>query len=147
MKPVIHKFKPSDLKLIDSEIAGGLQKECVKQWVKEDTVYSVWHDNRVIAIGGVITVHQGVGEAVLICEDNPNGDRFRIARASRNVMDYIFQNCSFHRLQARAPVENALYNRFIVFLGFKKEGVLESYGFNGEDYFIYARVKRWQQQP
>lgn len=142
MKYDLKKFDMSDLQVIDCE-------EIRKQpnpyyfehyWSRENTVFSLWHDGEVLCVGGAITVHLGVGEAFMFCKDRVNGDRFRIARAAKELMDYIFNQCPFHRLQARAETTDIINNRFLLFLGFEREALLKKYGFNGEDYYLYSRI-------
>lgn len=134
------RFNKSDLSLIDST---GIRQEALEQWQKEKYSFTLWDRNRVIAICGVVTMHEGVGEIWLILEDDKNGDRFKIARNLKKLTDAVFKESSFHRFQSRAPVDEKVSNRFLAFLGFKKEGVLEQYGLNREDYFVYARIKSW----
>jgi hypothetical protein len=45
-----------------------------------------------------------------------------------------------HRAQCEAAVDNDVSRRWLEALGFENEGVLRSYGKNGEDFVQYARI-------
>jgi len=142
---MIRRFDRSDLKMINSSVLkNGIRREAIEQWEKEKYSFTLCDQNRIIAICGVITIHQGVGEIWLILEDNKSGNTFKIARSLKRLTDSIFRQSYFHRFQSRASADNKVENRFLRFLGFEKEGILKQFGLNREDYFVYGRVKKWQ---
>lgn len=140
------KFDETDLILIDSDfLKNGIRKEAVEQWEKNKYSFTLWDGDKVIAICGVVKIHEGVGEIWLILENDKKGDVFAIARNLKRLTDRVFDISPFHRFQSRAPVDNKISNRFLNFLGFEKEGILKQYGLNREDYSVYGRVKKWQE--
>jgi len=141
------RFNKSDLTLIGSDfLKNGIRKEALDQWEAGKYSFTLWDGNRVIAVCGVVEIHQGVGEIWLILENDKQNDVFAIARSLKKLTDRVFVQSSFHRFQARASVDDSASNRFLLFLGFEREGILKQYGLNREDYSVYGRVKRWQQQ-
>jgi len=61
-------------------------------------------------------------------------------RVVRRYIEGIFAHCNAHRLQT-SSIDNEMHTRWMGFLGFKSEGVMERYTTTGQNYRMWARIK------
>jgi RimJ/RimL family protein N-acetyltransferase len=73
----------------------------------------------------------------------------RIKRAIPAVTDYAVRAVAplliaagYLRLEVKTDITHDLSHRWLEGMGFSKEGVMRSYGFNGEHFALYAITKR-----
>ena len=64
----------------------------------------------------------------------------KIAKYAGIMLDHIQEDFHLHRLQASVRGQDKIANRFVKWLGFKEEGIMERYGPNKADYIRYARL-------
>lgn len=93
-----------------------------------------------LAVFGCIPLWRGVGECWLVTDEGLP----RIARPFHRVTKEMFrlfmsELCLF-RLQVTVHSGNRLAVKWIERLYFKREGRLRSFGPDGEDFFMYARI-------
>ena len=65
----------------------------------------------------------------------------KAVKAVRTFLDDVSERESLRRVQATTHADFDRGRRFLEWLGFKNEGVLQGYGPDGSDHIIYARVK------
>ena len=95
---------------------------------------------KLVACGGIVTLRPGVGEAWGILKYRGNGHDLWFARASRDLMDDMMRSGKYRRIQATIKDVPELH-RYMTFLRFTAEGRLRAYGQDGEDQWMYARVR------
>ena len=98
-----------------------------------------------VPVGGVVfcrILFDGVAEVVtLMCEDLSKYGRV-VHRICKQSFNEVQTELGFRRLQAWIP-ENAKRDRkWAESLGFRPEGTAEAMGPNGENWVLYARVRR-----
>jgi hypothetical protein len=108
------------------------------------TSYTYIEGGKVFACGGVIQLWEGMGEAWFALADEMDLPVFTICKAIKEYLDGLI-GAPYKRLQATVKCSDEKAIRFIEWLGFEREGLLRSYGVDGDDYYIYARGL-WQKQ-
>ena len=96
-------------------------------------------DGRVIGCGGVSKFWDGVGEAWLLVSDKLPEYKWLSVKVMRIMFDRAM--IDFNRIQAAVLASDPVAIRFIEFMGFENEGLMRRYGFQGADFYRYARVK------
>lgn len=90
----------------------------------------------VLAIGGVLRLWPGVGEAWMMVA--PEGRQRGVALYK--TMKVFLDNCEgFHRIQTSVLYGHSVAHRCIMQLGFIPEGMMVHYGPNKENYVRYVR--------
>ena len=97
-------------------------------------------NNEVVAVGGASVMWDGVGEAWYMVSQEGLSRPYMIAKYAGIMLDHIQEDFHLHRLQASVRGQDKIANRFVKWLGFKEEGVMERYGPNKADYIRYARL-------
>ena len=129
----------------NSTPATGDSKFMVREWLERmarpDRAFSMIDSGHLIVAGGIYPVWDGLGEAWMIPSDKIEEYKLSIVRHLRRHIDKIVDEDGLRRLQAAVRSDFPAAHRFIEFLGFRREGLMRSYGPGGDDYFMYARVK------
>jgi RimJ/RimL family protein N-acetyltransferase len=96
-------------------------------------------DNTVLAVGGIIELYPGSGEAWLLL--SAEGRKRSPLSIVRNVAGFLDRNLEtrFRRIQALVAFDNRQAHRLIMRLGFVPEGAMPYYGPNGEHFIRYVR--------
>lgn len=97
-------------------------------------------DGGVAAAAGVCPFWDGAGLLWMRVGVLAGRYPFALARASRTFVRAAQESLRLRRLQATVAFGNAPARRFISWLGFAPEGILRSYGPEGGDYVMYARL-------
>jgi len=140
----IVKFEKEHLELI-------IPRE--KQCVQDDYVerggeigllgigYTIIDSDIIIGCGGVVDMHDGVGEVWTVI-----GEAFTGYKAERTV----YSTCKkfinmldpfYHRLQMCVKADFEEAQRFAEHLGFENEGVMRKFDSQGRDYIRYSKVR------
>jgi len=102
--------------------------------------FTLVHNNRIIAIGGIYELWKGVGEAFAIMGEGAFlYPKSLFATFSRNLETGI-KIGNYRRIQATIKEGFDAGIRFIEHLKFKSEGLLEKWGPDGNNYYMYARI-------
>jgi len=96
--------------------------------------------NKVVAVGGVHIMWDGVGEAWALVSPKIEGNGIVFARYAKKMFDAIIKDNKLTRVQATIHASDVTAAQFASWLGFESEGVMRKYGMNGEDYVRVARV-------
>lgn len=94
----------------------------------------------IVGIVGFQIFWDGVAETWSIMSKNSDKHRVGLARAVKEGMDFYAKAMNLKRLQATCPGGMACGDRWFEFLGFTKEGLMKSFGPDGSDYYLYARI-------
>lgn len=96
-------------------------------------------DGRVAMIAGIEPLWSGVGEAWAVT--TPLVDRHRAAIARKVAAELPRQaaDLGLHRLQAAVHDDHVRSRRWLEWMGFEPEGLMQGYGPDGAPYWRYAR--------
>lgn len=94
----------------------------------------------VLAIIGYVPVIPGTHEVWLIPSNHVSEHSLAFARLLRYYKKEIMPTFDWHRLQMVAP-DDKLHERWALFLGFQKEGILRQWGHDKLDYVMWSIVR------
>lgn len=96
-------------------------------------------DGVIIAVCGITKLASYMGEGwAYFSEDLPKG-KIQVIKAIKAFIDSQKQ---YRRIQCTVDVYNHKAIRFAKCLGFKPEGILQSYGPEGHDYMMFTIIRR-----
>lgn len=96
-------------------------------------------DGLIYAVGGVVPLWQGVGEAWMIPTIHSKKKKIALGRGLRMCFDYLHDSLKMHRVQAAAKVGHTDAHRLLEFIGMQNEGIMRRYGPDGSDFVRYAK--------
>lgn len=96
-------------------------------------------DNRPVAIVGAFEVVPGVAHLWANVSKHLN---IRFAKTARSTLDRFLKQNNIRRAQMTVRRDYRAGMRFARFLGFMPEGLMQKYGTDGTDYWLYARVMK-----
>ena len=103
--------------------------------------YAIFHGDKLLLLVSVIPVADGVAEISFLTDNN-------LVNASRRVRLAMVKACRagldelpFRRLQAKVKEGFDIGTNFVEKLGFSKEGVLNKYGPENDNYIMYGKVR------
>jgi hypothetical protein len=98
-------------------------------------------DGLVFCSAGVVSIWPGRAQVWAIVSRNT--DRRRMLWLHRQALawlDQLQESVEFRRIEAVARVDHPAANRWLVMLGFEKEGHLGCYDADGNDHNLYSRI-------
>lgn len=104
-----------------------------------ETSHTYIHEGEILCCAGIIPYWEGVGEAWFVIPDDIDKAKVRICSTVKRYLDNVLDT-HYRRIQATARADNEKAIRFLEWLGFKREALLEKYGIEGDDYYLYARL-------
>lgn len=134
------KFNPKHISQIETNFA--LPKSMKETFESEGNVdaFTVMNGNKVIALGGVHTLWNGVGEGFCILSKHTGKWQTSVARYAKTMFEGIIHNNGLHRVQASINESDPEAIRFARWLGFKDEGMMLKYGPDGSNYYRMSMV-------
>ncbi len=105
--------------------------------------FSLVNNGHLIFSAGVYPVWKGLGEAWVIPSDLIKPHRRQLVTYVREYLDRLVEENEYRRVQATVRADFDAGHRFIEFLGFQREAMLEAYGPDGADHVQYARLMKW----
>ena len=97
-------------------------------------------DGKVLGIGGVVKVWNGVGEVWIRISDEGRKKELSAFKAMKEFLDDCFTH-GYHRIETSIVVGHEAAHRCILRLGFTPEGMRMYYGPNKENFVCYARFQ------
>ena len=94
---------------------------------------------KIIAVGGVVPLWDGVGEAWLLPTKHMAGYEVALARNFKRTIARAFTDLKMRRVQAAVKVGFDKAHRLVRFLDMEEEGLMKKYGPEGADYVRYAK--------
>jgi len=98
---------------------------------------TIMKDKTPIVCAGIINLGWKRGEAWLLKSSLFYKYKFSILKIGKRFIPLIAKEGSFRRVQSVSFTEN---NRWFECLGFKREGILEAYGPDGQSVIMYSRI-------
>lgn len=117
-------------------------KERFEEYSKRPSVYSY----TLISDGIPVAVFMGnifygrICDVIAIVSDKIEENKFGFVRACKKLMKATELSIGIDRFQITVHSDFKKGCRFAEVLGFKKEGVMQKYGPDSKDYYLYARV-------
>ena len=139
----IHLLIVSDVNTIVETENGGIDTLKLGEILKSKGPCLTLMNPDPIACGGLGMLFSHSAEAWLRLSQGARGPH--VAREIRKQVNTWINDLQLVRLQATGPVEWKDLCRWWEWLGMQYEGTLRQYGPNGDDYFMYAWVRRWHQ--
>jgi hypothetical protein len=97
---------------------------------------------RLLGTVGINILWPGVGEAWAVFTESVNAIPIAFHRVMKRGLRTHFEALDLHRLHAVVAATDERAKRWIIALGFDREGTLREYGPNRADYIMYAMVRR-----
>jgi len=102
--------------------------------------YSAFDDQVLIFCAGFVFLWEGVAETWILCDKCVIHYIRELYYYVASYLDRIISKYNLHRIQATVLAEYLPGRRFLGRMGFREEGLLRKYDWNGRDYFMYSRV-------
>jgi len=99
-------------------------------------------NNKPIAAGGVFYLWDGVAEGWVLATKEIYKYPVFCAKHIKQRTEIILKANKIKRIQTSVKADCDVALRFAKWLGFKKEGLMESYGPDGSDFVRFARVMK-----
>lgn len=104
--------------------------------------WTLIHEGRTVAAGGIVIPYTGLGEAWLIAGPLASAHPLAIVRSCQRGIDEIAFGKRLVRVQAMVLRHLDQGKRLMDVLGFECEALLRKYGFHGADMYMYAKFPR-----
>jgi RimJ/RimL family protein N-acetyltransferase len=139
-------FKSSDISQMNLRerdqwlISSGLLETMAEQHAKKGIGYTIWFDEVPVLCGGIDFYWPRVGEAWMLLTEWVVEHPMMLVRITKECMNELIRIHNVKRCQATINTSDSVSIRFCELYGFKREGMLKSYGPDGSDYYMYGRV-------
>jgi hypothetical protein len=128
-----------------SQYSLGLSADSHLNLIEEQTALAITARDRegvIIVCAGIVVPWEGVGEFWSIPSELVRHHKTSYARVALRVIKEVQRAKNLHRLHSFVLVEDARASKFMRWLGFKCEGILECFGANSESYWMFAKLWR-----
>ena len=102
--------------------------------------YTAMHDGRILVIGGIIRQSQKTGYAFTLFSRHAEIYPVAAARLVKRMFDQMRQSMGLHRITTFNLEDQDMHHRWVEWLGFRFEGVIEKYDDEGGNYYQYGLV-------
>lgn len=137
---IVESFKPSDLKLLNEQVATAYLAEYMSAGQAEALVgpwsFTGWEDGRPLICAGVLPYWPGRGEAWAMVGMDAGPKMLSIHKAVKR----FFEVAPFERIEAHVARDFAAGHQWVRMLGFEFEGVKPKYFPDGGTALGYAKV-------
>lgn len=110
-------------------------------WEKEGVGYTMLADGKIVFCGGIIDIGWKRGEAWSFMGNLFYKYPKSCYKVCRNKLGEIIKEKGYRRIQALVDIDMYGGENFVKHLGFEKEGLLKSYGPDGEDMLMYSKCE------
>lgn len=140
-------FKIEHIDLMDireHELMGVFTLKNLKQRLlaieKITTAGTIVYEGRILGVMGSLELWPGVCEVWVIPSTHIKRYSLIFAKTIKKNLKNIEEVFEYHRVQVTA-LDDELHARWLTFLGFKKEGILEKYTFQQQNFAMWSRIK------
>ena len=95
----------------------------------------------IVGAGGLVKVFDTNWEAWVFTTPLFEKYGVRVGLLARKIVDNFFNSTSVLRIQAPIDSTHRHAMRFAEVMGLRREGILRKYGPEGQDFYMFARVK------
>lgn len=103
--------------------------------------YTALADGKIVGVGGVAILWEGVGEAWLILTRDVLTIKIQAYKCIKQMCKTVIEERNLRRIQATVRVDFPQANRMMQHLRFENEGILKNYCPDGCDVIMYARIR------
>jgi RimJ/RimL family protein N-acetyltransferase len=107
-------------------------------YAKLGKAITMMDDDKVLAIGGVVNIWEGVGEIWMIVSDDGRKKEVGLYKTMKDFIDSCFL-AGYHRIETSIVDRHRTAHRCILRLGFIPEGMMVMYGPHKENFVRYVR--------
>lgn len=104
------------------------------------TGFTLFYDMKPLLCFGIETKWPGCAEVWMLPGVHLDNIPFTVAKGSRRLFHQLAAILHARRLQIVVNTTRPKAIRFAEFCGFQREGRMQEYGPEGDDYFMYARL-------
>lgn len=133
----IHMTKFRDF---EQEILDGYGRPHIQDYAVDGLSYTAMCDGEVYAMFGLYPLWKGVAEAWLLPSTKLENRKIVFHKGSLRFFTYASQKLKLHRIQVYVRSSNVQAVKWIEMMYFKREGLLERYGPDINDYYVYGRL-------
>ena len=133
----IHMTKFRDF---DQEILDGYGRPHIEDYAVDGLSYSAMCDGKVYAMFGLYPLWKGVAEAWLLPSSKLENRKMVFHKSCLRFFPYAAEKLKLHRIQVYVRSSNVQAYKWIEMMYFKREGLLEQYGPDINDYYVYGRL-------
>ena len=108
--------------------------------IRPDLSFSGIENGYLIACGGIMPIWEGVAECWFFGGELLRSRKLSVVKTLVSTLAEMVREQNIRRLQAVVHCEWDEAQRFVEFLKFKQEGLLEGYGPDGSDHYMYSRI-------
>lgn len=103
---------------------------------------SIVKDGIVLASGGLTPISPRMAEFWMVVPDKAlvRDDLKVFVKICRTMSEKLAEAGGFKRIQASASVKSPEDARFLIAMGFEREGLMRSYGMDGSDHELFSRI-------
>jgi RimJ/RimL family protein N-acetyltransferase len=143
----VEKFKPEHMVNIEKkdpdssllELMGDIDTRA-ETYANSGPALTLFDDDTLLAVGGVIMFWQGVGEVWMMVSPEGRKKGLALFKCMSDFLNTCFNEYGFHRIQTSVLVSFQEAHKCIMRLGFIPEGMMAHYGPNKENYIRYVRL-------
>ena len=140
-------FHPRHLEIMDmrqEEALGAFSMEDAQERIEAISEASIkagtfMYDGRILCCAGFSMLWPGVANGWIILFTNGKPDTISFCKLIKGYVDSIMKSFNCHRFQTTS-FDDPFHERWMTWLGFKKEGTMEKYTHDKKNQCIYARV-------
>jgi RimJ/RimL family protein N-acetyltransferase len=107
----------------------------------EQPAYTGYVNDKPIGCGGVVILWDGVGEVWLIVSREVESHKVQAVKVLKRMCEIILLKHELRRIQAIIRTDFPQAVKLVESLGFEREGTLRNYCPDGQDSYMYARLK------
>jgi hypothetical protein len=137
----IRPIQEGDLELIRQNPLEEAVKKYPDWKTPENNAWSALWNGKLIAVGGMIILWEGVGEAWLMLSKDFNGmSNIAVLLGLRKQLNKMVEDNKLWRVQAMVRPDVPKAVEMIEYFGFEKEGLLKKYCPDGGDAYVYSKI-------
>jgi len=104
--------------------------------------HTILHGNEILGMCGLIVTWSGVAESWSVFSESIVKYKEEFTESMINTHKFYDKALELHRMHTYVKADQEVAIKWAGRLGYKKEGLLEGFGANSEDYYIMARTKK-----
>lgn len=142
---IVVDFIPSDYRVIVSQsklssVVDISEPDRTIEAFMSGPAYTAKKEDIIIGAAGIMPMTKGVGSAWLLATPYINNYPLETARTVRRIFKGLSIKMRLHRVQTVALQDSSLDCRWLEWLGFQRECMMEAYGPNKENFYLYRKL-------
>jgi len=130
----------ANLRKFEQELVDGYGRPHISDYGVEGLSFTGIYKSKVYVIWGLYPLWKGVAEAWMLPTHDLEDRKLIFHRASLRFFDYATEKLKLHRLQTYVCSTNVRAIKWMEMCYFNREGLLQKYGPDIKDYYIYGRL-------